>query len=135
MVLFHGGAFVAGNLDTDEHLCKSFAAKVPCVVVSVEYPLAPTSSIDQMIEAGVESVEWVRLTPFFLPSSYFLSSLHTWQEPQLPTKVLLTTRKKPPTPSLSSIPPTNARLQARLNASRFSADPDRVIFAGGSLEP
>jgi acetyl esterase len=50
---------VAGTLDTDDPFCRIFAAKTPCVVVSVDYPLAPANKMDQIIDAGVKSVIWV----------------------------------------------------------------------------
>jgi acetyl esterase len=37
----HGGAFVTGNLDTDHAHCTELARSVGCVVVSVDYRLAP----------------------------------------------------------------------------------------------
>jgi acetyl esterase len=41
MVFAHGGGFVAGNLDADRSLCVELARSVDCVVVSVDYRLAP----------------------------------------------------------------------------------------------
>jgi acetyl esterase len=41
VVFAHGGGFVAGNLDTDHSLCVELARSVDCVVVSVDYRLAP----------------------------------------------------------------------------------------------
>ena len=37
----HGGGFVAGDLDNDNHRCSNFAENVGCTVISVEYRLAP----------------------------------------------------------------------------------------------
>ena len=41
VVFAHGGGFVTGNLDTDHSLCAELARSVNCVVVSVDYRLAP----------------------------------------------------------------------------------------------
>jgi len=42
LVLYaHGGGFVTGNLDTDHAHCAELARAVGCVVVSVDYRLAP----------------------------------------------------------------------------------------------
>jgi acetyl esterase len=42
LVLYaHGGGFVSGNLDTDHAHCVELARAVGCVVVSVDYRLAP----------------------------------------------------------------------------------------------
>ena len=41
LVYFHGGGFVICNLDTHDRLCRSLANASGCVVISVNYPLAP----------------------------------------------------------------------------------------------
>jgi acetyl esterase len=41
VVYIHGGGFIAGDLDTEEVRCVRFAAEADCVVVSVDYRLAP----------------------------------------------------------------------------------------------
>ncbi|MBA2426740.1 MAG: alpha/beta hydrolase fold domain-containing protein, partial [Actinobacteria bacterium] len=41
LVYFHGGGWVVGNLETVDALCRTLASRTPCVVVSVDYPLAP----------------------------------------------------------------------------------------------
>lgn len=58
MIFFHGGGFFAGTLDTEDSHCRYFAAKTPCTVMSVDYPLSPPSLIDSIIEAGLRSVAW-----------------------------------------------------------------------------
>ena len=37
----HGGGFIAGDLDSEDVRCVRFANEAGCVVVSVEYRLAP----------------------------------------------------------------------------------------------
>lgn len=41
VVFAHGGGFVTGTLDTDHSFCVELARSVDCVVVSVDYRLAP----------------------------------------------------------------------------------------------
>jgi acetyl esterase len=41
LVYFHGGGWVIGDLDTHDRECRILAAETPCLVVSVDYRLAP----------------------------------------------------------------------------------------------
>jgi acetyl esterase len=41
LVYFHGGGFVVGSLDSYEPVCRQLALDAGCVVVSVDYRLAP----------------------------------------------------------------------------------------------
>src|ERR1700754_3921193 len=41
LVYAHGGGFVTGNLDTDHAQCVELARAASCLVVSVDYRLAP----------------------------------------------------------------------------------------------
>lgn len=41
MMFFHGSGFVLCSLDTHDGLCRNLAAGIGCVVVSVDYRLAP----------------------------------------------------------------------------------------------
>lgn len=41
VIYCHSGAFVLGNLDTDHRQCVEWARRAQCVVVSVDYRLAP----------------------------------------------------------------------------------------------
>jgi acetyl esterase/lipase len=41
LVYFHGGGFMAGDLDSEHVRCVRLSAQADCVVVSVDYRLAP----------------------------------------------------------------------------------------------
>lgn len=41
LVYFHGGGFVIGSVDTHDGTCRSLCRRAGCVVVSVDYRLAP----------------------------------------------------------------------------------------------
>ncbi len=59
MVYAHGGGFVTGNLDTDHRECVELAREAGCLVVSVDYRLAPEhpcpAALDD-VEAGLRHV-------------------------------------------------------------------------------
>ena len=58
IVYFHGGGYISGNLASEDPHCRILASKVPAVVVNVDYPLAPMTSINGIIKAGLRAVEW-----------------------------------------------------------------------------
>ena len=41
LVHYHGGGWVIGSVDQSDNLCRAMANATPCIVVSVEYRLAP----------------------------------------------------------------------------------------------
>src|SRR5215218_4290134 len=41
LVFYHGGGFVIGGLDTHDRDCRALANRAQCVVISIDYRLAP----------------------------------------------------------------------------------------------
>lgn len=63
MIFYHGGGYIAGTLDTEDAHCRYFAAKTPCLVISVNYEkvVEPGVNLDKIInQYGVPSVPWCR---------------------------------------------------------------------------
>ncbi|WP_428422454.1 alpha/beta hydrolase [Methylibium sp.] len=55
---FHGGAFVAGGLDSGAAIA-GLLAEAGAVVVSLDYPLAPAHPFPAAVEAGHAALTWV----------------------------------------------------------------------------
>ncbi|MFC2156522.1 alpha/beta hydrolase [Acidobacteriota bacterium] len=59
LMWFHGGGWVFGNLDGAETNCRKFANEAHCVVVSVDYRLAPDTPFPGAIDDCYTATAWV----------------------------------------------------------------------------
>jgi acetyl esterase len=59
LVYFHGGGYVIGTLDTNDSACHALANGAKCVVVSVDYRLAPEHKFPAAVEDAYAAVKWV----------------------------------------------------------------------------
>jgi acetyl esterase len=59
LVYFHGGGWVRGSLQTADVLCRSLANGGGCVVVSVDYRMAPEHTFPAAIDDAVAATRWV----------------------------------------------------------------------------
>jgi acetyl esterase len=57
LIYAHGGAFVTGNLDTDHAHCVELARDADCLLVSVDYRLAPENPCPAALD-DVEAALW-----------------------------------------------------------------------------
>mgnify|MGYP004512423435 FL=1 len=57
IIYFHGGGFVHGNIDTYDLLCSKIALKTNCLVISVDYKLAPEYKFPIALEECYEIIK------------------------------------------------------------------------------
>jgi acetyl esterase len=57
-VYFHGGGWVAGDLDTHDGTARSLATEGNCTVVSVDYRKAPEHPFPAAVEDAYEATKW-----------------------------------------------------------------------------
>lgn len=61
VIYLHGGGFIAGNLDTEDAQCRHIAARLPALVISIDYPKVSDlkTKLDTIIDGyGIPSVSW-----------------------------------------------------------------------------
>jgi acetyl esterase len=59
LVYFHGGGWVIGSIDTHDGTCRALCARTPCVVVSVDYRLAPEHRFPAAVDDAWAATVWV----------------------------------------------------------------------------
>ncbi|HVS99914.1 MAG TPA: alpha/beta hydrolase [Solirubrobacterales bacterium] len=58
LVYYHGGGWVIGDLDVYDGVCRLLAAAAGCLVLSVDYRLAPEHPFPQPLEDAWATFEW-----------------------------------------------------------------------------
>ena len=59
LVFYHGGGFVIGNLDTHDRDCRKLANRGQCIVIAIDYRLAPEHPFPAAVEDSWAALSWV----------------------------------------------------------------------------
>jgi acetyl esterase len=58
LVYLHGGGWVMGTLDTLDETCRTLANAAGCLVLSIDYPLAPENKFPVPVEGAHAAFNW-----------------------------------------------------------------------------
>ncbi|WP_406475498.1 alpha/beta hydrolase [Streptomyces sp. NBC_01615] len=58
-VNFHGGGFIVGRHEQDDHICRYIAATAGCVVINVDYAVAPQRPFPAPVTQAYDVTAWI----------------------------------------------------------------------------
>ncbi|KAF7299125.1 Abhydrolase-3 domain-containing protein [Mycena indigotica] len=58
-IFFHGGGWTFGNISSENSFSTNMCVRAKCVVISVDYRLAPEHKYPTAVDDAVESLDWV----------------------------------------------------------------------------
>jgi len=58
LLLYHGGGWTLGDMDTHENVCRFYCAKARVIVINVDYRLAPEHKFPAGVEDCYAALEW-----------------------------------------------------------------------------
>lgn len=59
LIYLHGGGWTLGDLDSHDELCRRLALATDCIVVSVDYRLAPENPHPAGLDDSIAAIKWV----------------------------------------------------------------------------
>jgi len=60
LVYYHGGGWTIGDLETHDVLCRDLALQSGCIVIAVDYRLAPEHPFPVAVDDALAAYRWVR---------------------------------------------------------------------------
>ena len=59
ILFMHGGGWISGGIDTLDHLCTNLSRSAQCLIVSVDYRLAPETPLPGALEDCHDALKWL----------------------------------------------------------------------------
>ena len=59
LVYYHGGGWVIGDLDSHDQACRAIANAARCIVIAVDYRLAPEHKFPAAVDDAVAATRWI----------------------------------------------------------------------------
>lgn len=59
VIAMHGGGFVMGGLDSLDGACRMLAQNTPCIVINIDYGLAPEHKFPEPVEECYDIARWL----------------------------------------------------------------------------